>query len=162
VGIRLDGSSSLMNRLPGAITSNLVVCSHKYGKELQMSDALLVGLISAGVTLVGIVVSLVGIFVSAKNTKDEVTQKLDTNQKLMKQDIDHIKTDMSQMKLDIQKEMCEMKEDVRSHNHYAKLFSDNIPAIKEIPVIKEKISIANKRLGAIEDDVRFYHRRPED
>ena len=127
-----------------------------------MSDTLIVGLITCGVTLLGIIVSLVGIFVSAKNTRNEVTQKLDTNQKLMKQDIDHVKSDMGQMKKDIQNEISEMKEDVRSHNHYAKLFSDNIPAIKEIPIIKEKLSVSNKRIADIEDDIRFYHRRTDE
>ena len=49
-----------------------------------------------------------------------------------------------------------MKEDIRSHNNYAKLFNENIP------LIKEKLSVSNKRIGDIEDDIRFYHRHPED
>ena len=116
-----------------------------------MSDALIVGLISAAVTLLGIIVSLIGIIVSSKATRNEVAQKLDTNQQVMNNEISHIKT-----------ELHEMKEDVRSHNHYAKLFSENIPIIKEIPVIKEKVSVSNRRIADIEDDIRFYHRRPEE
>lgn len=116
-----------------------------------MSDALIVGLISAGVTLVGIVVSLIGIIVSSKTTRNEVAHKLDTNQQVMNNEISHIKD-----------EIHEMKEDVRSHNHYAKLFSDHIPMIKEIPVIKEKVSVSNKRLSDVEDDIRFYHRHNDD
>ena len=116
-----------------------------------MSDTLIIGLITGGISLLGIIVSLISVIVSAKSTRDGVTEKLDTNQQLMNAEISHIKT-----------EICEMKEDVRSHNHYAKLFSDNIPAIKDIPVIKEKLTVANKRIGDIEDDIRFYHRRPED
>ena len=103
-----------------------------------MSDALIVGLFSA-------MVSLVGIFVSAKVTRDKVTHTLDTNQQLIKNEISHIKTKMS-----------EMDDSIKSHNNYAKLFNENIP------VIKEKLTVANKRIADIEDDVRFYHRRPED
>jgi peptidoglycan hydrolase CwlO-like protein len=102
-----------------------------------MSDALIVGLISA-------VVSLVGIFISAKLTRDQVTHKLDTNQQVMQNDMKHIKA-----------EMCTMKEDIRSHNNYAKLFNENIP------VIKEKLTVANHRIEDLENDIRFYHRRPE-
>lgn len=121
-----------------------------------MSDTLIIGLITGGISLLGIVVSLVGIFVSAKSTRDGVTQKLDTNQQLMQQEITHVKTEMTQMKNSIQKEMGEMKNDIRSHNNYAKLFNENIP------VIKEKLSVANHRIEDIEGDIRFYHRRPED
>ena len=103
-----------------------------------MSDALIVGLFSAAV-------SLIGIFVSAKVTRDKVTHTLDTNQQLIKNEITHIKV-----------EMGEMKESIKSHNNYAKLFNENIP------VIKEKLSVSNKRLSDVEDDIRFYHRRPED
>lgn len=103
-----------------------------------MSDALIVGLFSAAV-------SLVGIFVSAKVTRDKVTHTLDTNQQLIKNEIGHIKTDISTM-----------KEDIKSHNNYAKLFNENIP------VIKEKLSVANHRIEDLEGDIKFYHRRPED
>jgi hypothetical protein len=79
--------------------------------------------------------------VSAKNTRDEVTRKLDINQRLMNNEIGHIKT-----------EMTEMKADIRSHNNYAKLFNENIP------VIKEKLSVANHRIEDIEGDIKYYHR----
>lgn len=121
-----------------------------------MSDTLLIGLITSGITLLGVVVSLVGIFVSAKTTRDGVTQKLDTNQQLMKQEIDHVKKEVGQMKSDIKCEISGMKEDIKSHNHYAKLFNENIP------VIKEKLSVANHRIEDIEGDIKFYHRRTED
>ena len=110
-----------------------------------MSDTLIIGLLTCSVSLLGIVVSLVGIFVSAKITRDKVTQKLDTNQQVTNNEIEHIKT-----------EMGEMKESIKSHNNYARLFNENIP------VIKEKITVSNKRLSDLEDDVRFYHRRADD
>lgn len=121
-----------------------------------MSDTLIIGLITGGISLLGVVVSLVSIFVSAKTTRDGVTQKLDTNQQLMEQELGHVKTEMSQMKTAIQSEISGMKADIRSHNNYAKLFNENIP------VIKEKLSVANNRIKDIEDDVRFYHRKHED
>ena len=102
-----------------------------------MSDALIVGLISA-------IVSLVGIFVSAKTTRDGVIHKLDTNQQLTNSEIKHIKDDMKVM-----------KEDIKAHNQYAKLFNENIP------LIKEKLSVSNHRISDIENDIRFYHQRPE-
>ena len=86
-----------------------------------MSDALIVGLVTGGVSLLGIIVSLIGIFVSAKSTRDSVTQKMDTNKQLMQNEITHIKD-----------EMGAMKDDIRSHNNYAKLFNENIPLIKNI------------------------------
>jgi hypothetical protein len=52
--------------------------------------------------------------------------------------------------------MGEMKNDIRSHNNYAKLFNENIP------VIKEKLSVANHRIEDIEGDIKYYHRKPED
>ena len=110
-----------------------------------MSDTLIIGLITGGVSLIGVVVSLVGIFVSAKTTRDDVTRKLDTNQQLMNNEIKHIKTKMG-----------EMDESIKSHNNYAKLFNENIP------VIKEKLSVANHRIEDIECDIKFYHRRTED
>lgn len=106
-----------------------------------MSDALIVGLITGGVSLVGIIASLVCTLVAAKSTRNEVTHKLDTNQQLMNNDIGHIKEEIGQM-----------KEDIKSHNNYARLFNENIP------VIKEKLSVANHRLGDVESDIRFYHR----
>ena len=99
-----------------------------------MSEALIVGIISA-------IVSLVGIFVSAKVTRDEVTHRLDTNQQVMNNEITHIRNEIGDMKVDI-----------RSHNNYAKLFNENVP------VLKEKISTMSSKITDIEDDIRFYHR----
>jgi peptidoglycan hydrolase CwlO-like protein len=127
-----------MNRPLGATTSNPAADSQRIRKGLQMSDALIVGLITA-------FVSLVGIFVSAKLTRDGVTHKLDTNQQLIQNEISHIKVDIGTM-----------KEDIKSHNNYAKLFKENIP------LLKEKLSVSNKRISDIEDDIRFYHRHTEE
>ena len=102
-----------------------------------MSDALIVGLISG-------LVSLISIFVSSKTTRDEVTHKLDINQHVMRTELTNVKTDMD-----------DMRKDIRSHNHYAQLFNENIP------VIKEKLSSSEQRLNSIENDIKFYHRTPD-
>jgi peptidoglycan hydrolase CwlO-like protein len=103
-----------------------------------MSDALVVGLISAAV-------SLIAIIVSSKDTRDKVTQKLDTNQRIIENEVKHIKT-----------EITDMKNDIKTHNHYAKLFDENIP------VIKEKLSTHAKELTNVREDIKFYHRTQQD
>lgn len=95
-----------------------------------MSESLIVGIISA-------LVSLVGIFVASKNTRDSVSHKLDTNQQVMNNEILHIKATMS-----------EMKDDIKSHNQYAKLFNENVP------VIKEQINEANRRINDLESAIK--------
>lgn len=91
-----------------------------------MSDVIIVGIITA-------VVSLIGIFISAKTTRDEVTHKLDTNQRLTNQQVDFMK-----------EELAEMKSDIKQHNHYAQLFNENIP------LMKEQIKVANHRIDDLE------------
>jgi peptidoglycan hydrolase CwlO-like protein len=90
-----------------------------------MSEALVVGILSA-------VVSLVGIIVTSKSTRDQVTHKLDTNQQVTNNEIKHIK-----------ESIVEMKEDIKTHNHYAQLFDKNIP------VVKERIEAVNQRIDDI-------------
>lgn len=103
-----------------------------------MSDALIVGLFTG-------IVSLVGIFVSAKATREEVTHKLDINQQVMRTEMNYIKSDVE-----------EMRSDIRVHNHYAELFNKNIP------VMNEKLSAAENRMQNIEADIKFYHRRTDE
>jgi peptidoglycan hydrolase CwlO-like protein len=100
-----------------------------------MSEALIVGIISA-------VAAIIGSIISARATKNGVAQKLDTNQQIMNTEISHIKT-----------EIGTMKNDIKTHNHYAQLFNENIP------LIKEKILVANHRIEDLETDVRYYHHR---
>ena len=96
------------------------------------------------VTLIGIIVtaavSLIGIFTSAKSTRDEVTKKLDVNQHVMDQKIAHIK-----------ETQAEMKADIRDHNHYAQMFSENIPVVKEqINAVNEKVNGLEVRVNTLE------------
>jgi peptidoglycan hydrolase CwlO-like protein len=103
-----------------------------------MSEALVVGLISA-------LVSLIGIIVASKDTRDKVTNKLDTNQKIMENEMKHIKS-----------EMKDMKNDIKTHNHYAKLFDENIP------IIKDRLSNQSKEILGVKEEIQFYHRTTQD
>ena len=83
------------------------------------------------------IVSLVGIFVSARTTRQEVTNKLDTNQAVMNAEIVHIKTEISEMKLDI-----------KSHNNYAKMFNESMP------VFNEKLSSTADTIKELKDEIK--------
>ena len=89
-------------------------------------DAIIVAIISA-------TVSLIGIFVTSRNTRDEVTKQLDKNHAILSVEVEHIKQNMA-----------EMKSDIKEHNNYAKMFNENIP------VIKEQIKVANHRIDDLE------------
>ena len=71
-----------------------------------MSDAIVCALITGGVSLLG---SVIAIIATAQ-----------------KQQAD-LKTSMAV----VESKMEDMKEDIRTHNQYAKMFSENIPAIKQ-------------------------------
>lgn len=87
-----------------------------------MSDAIIVALISGGI-------SLLGILLSHKATVDKVQHNMEIQQAVL------------------QTEMKGMKKDIEEHNHYAKLFSENIP------VIREQIKVANHRIDDLERKV---------
>jgi gas vesicle protein len=90
-----------------------------------MSEGLIVGILSA-------LVSLIGIIATSKATRDKVTHTLEINQKVTSTEIGHIK-----------ESIAEMKEDIKTHNHYAQLFDKNIP------VVKERIDAVNQRIDDI-------------
>jgi uncharacterized membrane-anchored protein YhcB (DUF1043 family) len=71
-----------------------------------MSDAVLVALITGGISLLG---SVLTIILSSRKQQSELDKAMAV----------------------MQTEMATMKEDIKSHNRYAQLFSENIPAIKQ-------------------------------
>lgn len=71
-----------------------------------MSDAILAALITGGVTLFG---SILTIVLTSRKQQQEFDKKLAI----------------------VETKMDDMKEDIKSHNQYAKMFSENIPAIKQ-------------------------------
>lgn len=71
-----------------------------------MSDAVLVALITGGVSLFGSVSAIISASRKQQNELDKA---------------------MAVMRA----EMSGVKEDIKTHNQYAKMFSENIPAIKQ-------------------------------
>lgn len=71
-----------------------------------MSDAVLVAIITGGISLLGSVLTII-------STSKKQQAELDKAMAVMKT------------------EMTTMKEDIKTHNDYARMFSENIPAIKQ-------------------------------
>lgn len=71
-----------------------------------MSEAVLVALITGGISLFG---SILTIVLTSRKQQQEMDKSIAV-----------IKT-----------EMKDMKDDIKSHNRYAQLFTENIPAIKQ-------------------------------
>lgn len=84
-----------------------------------MTEAIVVALISAAVTLVSV-------FVSSRATSDKVIHTMDVKMAVMQSQIDG------------------MKEDIKEHNHYAKLFAESMP------VVKEQVKVINHRIEDLE------------
>ena len=84
-----------------------------------MSDAIIVALITGGISLLGSVLTII-------STSKKQQAELNTAMAVMKY------------------EMSTMKDDIKSHNQYAKMFSKNIPAIKQHMIDTDR------RLEAIE------------
>lgn len=72
----------------------------------MVSDAVLTALITGGISLLGSVLAIVS---TSKKQQAELEKAMAV----------------------MQTEMTIMKEDIKSHNQYAKMFSENIPAIKQ-------------------------------
>ena len=71
-----------------------------------MSDTILVALITGGISLFG---SILTIVLTSRKQQEELDKGLAV----------------------MQAEMTGMKDDIRAHNRYAQMFSENIPAIKQ-------------------------------
>lgn len=84
-----------------------------------MSDAITVAIISGVFTLVSVIMSY-------KTATDKVSHALETQQAVL------------------EAKMSTMKEDIREHNHYAKLFAETMP------VVQEQIKVINHRLDDLE------------
>lgn len=84
-----------------------------------MSEIIISSIITGCISLIGIVYSH---FTAGKKVQEE----LKLTQKIMENELLHI------------------KEHVKEHNNYAKMFSENVP------VIKEQIKVINHRLEGLE------------
>ena len=132
------------------------------------------------IALIGFVGAILSVWITSKTTQEKVTNEIQTQNRLQDQKIDQIVADMKNSndemtkkiqscnrdlteKMDTQNELLNLKiehltdtqknmsKDIESHNNYAKMFSENVP------VIKEKIEVANKRIADLEADVKHYH-----
>lgn len=99
-----------------------------------MSDAVAAAVITGIFALIAAVVAAV---ISSKVTSDKTIQKLEKTQAVTNNEIQHFKEELSEMKCDL-----------RAHNHYAQLFNENVP------VIKERLSEGDRRMTNIEDQIK--------
>lgn len=83
-------------------------------------------------TIIVALITLAGVIISALLTKNNLYHELDKKDAVMQQRLDDI------------------DEHIREHNHYAKLFSENVP------VIQEQVKVINHRLDDLE---RQYERQ---
>ena len=86
---------------------------------IPLSEAIIVAIITGSFTLVG---SIIAIVTTTRKQANEMDKKLAV----------------------MESKMDDMKEDIKSHNQYAKMFSENIPAIKQHMVD------VDRRLGILE------------
>lgn len=84
-----------------------------------MTEAIIVEVISGIITLIGVVASY-------KAATSKVQNSMEKEMAVMKS------------------EMSTLKEDVKEHNHYAKLFAESMP------VVQEQIKVINHRLEDLE------------
>ncbi len=87
--------------------------------EITVSEALQVALVTGGISLFG---SILTIILTSRKQQQEMEKNIAV----------------------IQVEMAAMKEDVKAHNQYAQMFSENIPAIKQ------HMLDVDRRLGDLE------------
>lgn len=85
------------------------------------------------VAIIGLIGVVITVLVSSKATRNVLMNKLETDNAVIKNEIEHIKDNSR-----------EMKEDIKEHNHYAKLFGETVP------VIQEQIKVINHRLDDLE------------
>ena len=88
-----------------------------------MSESIIVALISGAITLLGVVMSY-------KTATDKMQHSLEIQQAVF------------------QTEIKTMKEDIKEHNHYAKLFGESMPVVQEqIKVINHRIEDLERKVG---------------
>lgn len=85
-----------------------------------MTEAIWVAIITGTLSLIGSAIAIVG---TTRHQAQEMDKKLAV----------------------MESKMDDMKEDIKNHNQYAKLFSENIPAIKQHMVD------VDRRLGTLEN-----------
>lgn len=98
-----------------------------------MVEAIVASIVTGAIGLIGTVTTVV---ITTRQNRIKMQYDMDKQQVLLKAELDHVKT-----------EMTEIKADLKSHNGYARMFSE------AIPVIKEQIKVANHRIDDLEKKV---------
>ncbi len=98
-----------------------------------MTEAIVAAIVTGLIGLIGTVTTVV---ITTRQNRIRMQFDMDKQQVLLKAELDHVKT-----------EMTEIKADLKSHNGYAQMFSE------AIPVIKEQIKVANHRIDDLEKKV---------
>ena len=95
-----------------------------------MSDAIVVALISGGITLIGIIIAQV---FSTKSLNNEFNRKSELSDLELRKDLERMQAIQTQR-------IEELTNEVRKHNNFA----------VEIPVMNEQIRVANHRIDDLE------------
>lgn len=98
-----------------------------------MGEAIVAAIVTGAIGLIGTIVT---VLLTNRQNRIKMQYDMDKQQVLLKAELDHVKT-----------EMTEIKADLKSHNGYARMFSE------AIPVIKEQIKVANHRIDDLEKKV---------
>lgn len=118
------------------------------------------------VAILGLVGVIISVLVTAKSTQNKMTSELQTQNAVQNQKIDQLAADIQAVKGELTNKMDSndalkdekiqritdnieiLKEDVKEHNHYAKLFAETMP------VVQERQTVANKRIGDLESEMK--------
>lgn len=84
-----------------------------------MSDTIIASIITGVITLIGVIFSY-------KAATDKVQHSMEIQQAVFREQV------------------TEMKDDIKAHNHYAKLFAETMP------VVQEQIKVINHRIEDLE------------
>ncbi len=98
-----------------------------------MGEAIVAAIVTGAIGLIGTIVT---VLLTNRQNRIKMQADADKQQALLKAEMDHVKGDIKQI-----------KEDLKEHNGYARMFSETIP------VVKEQIKVANHRIEDLEKKV---------
>lgn len=96
-----------------------------------MTEAIVSAIITSLISLIGTIIAIVA---SHKSARRQMQDDLRVQQAAMNVELTHIK-----------EEQGRIRDDLKEHNHYAKLFSETVP------VVQEQIKVINHRIKDLED-----------
>lgn len=87
------------------------------------------------IALIGFAGAIITTLITAWANRNAMNNRLDITQSVQQNEMVHLK-----------EEIAELKQDIKEHNHYAKLFSETMP------VVQEQIKVINHRIDDLEDE----------